>query len=215
MIIAPSILSADFGNLERDIKLVENEVKYLHVDVMDGHFVPNITFGPDVVAAIRKFTNLTLDCHLMIDNPAEYVEQFADAGGDILTVHIESTVHIDRVLQQIKSKGVKAGIVLNPGTPVADLIEILPVVDQVLVMTVNPGFGGQTFIPRTLKKIEELVKIREANGYHYDIEVDGGVNENTIKQCSDAGANVFVAGSYVYGKPNPVAQIKKLKTAVN
>lgn len=214
MIIAPSILSADFGHLERDIKLIKNEVKYLHVDVMDGHFVSNITFGPDVVAAIRKFTNLTLDCHLMIDNPADYVEQFADAGGDILTVHIESTVHIDRVLQQIKNKGVKAGIVLNPGTPVAALSEVLPMVDQVLVMTVNPGFGGQTFIPRTLQKIAELAKLREANGYHYDIEVDGGVNETTIKQCSDAGANVFVAGSYVYGHIDPIAQIKKLEAAI-
>ncbi|MFD0898528.1 ribulose-phosphate 3-epimerase [Loigolactobacillus binensis] len=214
MIIAPSILSADFGHLERDIKLVENEVKYLHVDVMDGHFVPNITFGPDMVAAIHKFTNLTLDCHLMIDNPADYVEQFAAAGGDILTVHIESTVHIDRVLQQIKNKGVKAGIVLNPGTSVTALSEVLPTVDQVLVMTVNPGFGGQTFIPRTLQKIAELAKLREANGYHYDIEVDGGVNETTIKQCSDAGANVFVAGSYIYGHIDPIAQIKKLEAAI-
>lgn len=214
MIIAPSILSADFGNLERDIKLVENEVKYLHVDVMDGHFVPNITFGPDVVSAIRKFTNLTLDCHLMIDNPADYVEQFADAGGDILTVHIESTVHIERVLQQIKNKGIKAGIVLNPGTPITALTEVLPIVDQVLVMTVNPGFGGQTFIPRTLQKIAELAKLREVYNYHYDIEVDGGVNETTIKQCGDAGANVFVAGSYVYGNADPTAQIKKLEAAI-
>lgn len=138
-----SILSAGFGNLERDIKLVENEFKCLHVDVMDGHFIPNITFRRAVVAAIRKFTNLTLDCYLMIYNPADYVEQFVDVGGDILTVHIE------RGLQQIKNKGVKVGIVLNPGTPIA---AFLPIVDQVLVMTVNPRFGGSTFIPRTLQK---------------------------------------------------------------
>jgi ribulose-phosphate 3-epimerase len=214
MIIAPSILSADFGNLERDVHKIEKAVKYLHIDIMDGHFVPNITFGPDVVSTIRKFTNLTLDCHLMIETPEKYVEQFIDAGGDIITVHVESTPHILRVLQLIKDKGAKAGIVLNPGTPLSAIEEALPLVDQVLIMTVNPGYGGQKFLPTMVNKIQRLADLRQKQSYKFDIEVDGGVNDQTIKLCADAGANVFVAGSYVYGSEDPVAQIKTLEAVV-
>lgn len=214
MIIAPSILSADFGNLERDVHTIENDVDYLHVDIMDGHFVPNITFGPDVVATIRKFTHLTLDCHLMIETPEKYVEQFIDAGGDIITVHVESTPHILRVIQLIKDKGAKAGIVLNPGTPLSAIEEVLPLVDQVLIMTVNPGFGGQKFIPTMVNKIKRLKDLRDQYHYDFDIEVDGGVNDQTVKKCFDAGANVFVAGSYVYGSDDPITRIKALEEAV-
>ncbi|ANK62120.1 ribulose-phosphate 3-epimerase [Loigolactobacillus backii] len=215
MVIAPSILSANFANLEKDIHVVEaGKVSYLHVDVMDGHFVPNITFGPSVVAAIRKVTKLTLDCHLMIENPENLIPEFAKAGGDILTIHVESTRHIFRALQLIHDNGAKAGIVLNPGTSLEAIKPVLSLVDQVLVMTVNPGFGGQKFIPEMVKKVADLKQIRDAGGYQFDIEVDGGINDKTIKLCSDAGANVFVAGSYVYGVDDPVKQIKTLENAV-
>lgn len=214
MIIAPSILSADFGNLERDIHKVENEVKYLHIDIMDGHFVPNITFGPGVVATIRQLTNLTLDCHLMIETPEKYIKQFIEAGGDIITVHVESTPHILRVVQMIKEAGAKAGVVINPGTPLSSLEEVLPLVDQVLIMTVNPGFGGQVFIPTMVNKIRRLADLRMACHYKFDIEVDGGVNSQTVQECYAAGANVFVAGSYIYASDDPITRIKALENAI-
>ncbi|CAJ1230444.1 ribulose-phosphate 3-epimerase [Lactiplantibacillus xiangfangensis] len=215
MKIAPSILSADFCNLKHDIELVEKAgVEYLHVDVMDGHFVPNITFGPSVVADIRKNTNLVLDCHLMIENPEQYIEDFAKAGGDILTIHVESTRHIYRALQLIHDNNVKAGIVLNPGTPLAEIEPVLPLVDQVLVMTVNPGFGGQTFIHDMVKKIQKLKEIKDQNKYSFDIEVDGGINDKTLVDCYKAGANVFVAGSFVYDAEVPKKQVELLKNAV-
>ncbi|WP_125980012.1 ribulose-phosphate 3-epimerase [Loigolactobacillus iwatensis] len=215
MVIAPSILSANFANLEKDIHVVEaGQVSYLHVDVMDGHFVPNITFGPSVVAAIRKVTKLTLDCHLMIENPENLIPEFAKAGGDILTIHVESTRHIYRALQLIHDNGAKAGIVLNPGTSLEAIKPVLSLVDQVLVMTVNPGFGGQKFIPEMVNKVAKLNQIRQTGNYQFDIEVDGGINDKTIKSCSDAGANVFVAGSYVYGADDPVKQIKTLENVV-
>ncbi|TFI87584.1 ribulose-phosphate 3-epimerase [Carnobacterium divergens] len=215
MKISPSILSADFANLERDIRIVEEGgADYIHVDVMDGHFVPNITLGPNIVLAIRPVTKLPLDCHLMIENPEKYIEDFAKAGADIITVHVESTPHIHRAIQMIKNAGVRAGVVLNPGTPVAAVEYVLSECDMVLVMTVNPGFGGQSFIPETLKKIEKLKQLKEANHYHYEIEVDGGIVPETAKQCKQAGADVFVAGSYVYNAEDPQKQIQHLKEAL-
>lgn len=215
MKIAPSILSADFCNLERDIALVEKAgVEYLHVDVMDGHFVPNITFGPGVVSSIRKNTNLVLDCHLMIENPEDYIEEFAKAGGDILTIHVESTRHIYRALQLIHENNAKAGIVLNPGTPLSEIEPVLPIVDQVLVMTVNPGFGGQKFIHQMVDKVRALKELKDQNNYSFDIEVDGGINDKTLVDCHKAGANVFVAGSYIYGAEDPQSRIKLLRNAV-
>lgn len=215
MKISPSILSADFANLERDIRIVEEGgADYIHVDVMDGHFVPNITLGPNIVSAIRPVTKLPLDCHLMIENPEKYIEDFAKAGADIITVHAESTPHIHRAIQMIKNAGVRAGVVLNPGTPVAAVEYVLSECDMVLVMTVNPGFGGQSFIPETLKKIEKLKQLKEANHYHYEIEVDGGIVPETATQCKQAGADVFVAGSYVYNAEDPQKQIQHLKEAL-
>lgn len=215
MKIAPSILSADFANLERDIKLVEKAgADYIHVDVMDGQFVPNITIGAGVVAAIRPVTKLPLDVHLMIMNPERYVEDFAKAGADIIVVHQESTLHLHRVMQMIKNAGVKAGVVINPATPVEAIKQVLPMADLVLVMTVNPGFGGQAFIPECLTKIEELAALRTELGLDYEIEVDGGVVPETAKQCAEAGADVFVAGSYVYNAESPAERIDALKAAI-
>lgn len=212
MKIAPSILSADFANLGQDVKMVEElGADYIHVDVMDGHFVPNITFGPNVVAAIRPITKLPLDCHLMIEQPELYVADFANAGADIINVHVEATPHIHRVLQLIKSLGVKAGVTINPGTPVAAIAHVLSMADLVLVMTVNPGFGGQKFIPEMMEKVAELATLRDEKGYVYEIEVDGGVTAETIGACKEAGADVFVAGSYIYDAEEPGARIQALR----
>lgn len=215
MKIAPSILSADFANLQRDIQLMERAgADYIHVDVMDGQFVPNITLGPNVVSAIRPITKLPLDVHLMIVNPENYIDDFAKAGADIIMVHAEATPHIHRALQMIRNQGVKAGVVINPGTPLTVIEHILGMVDMVLIMTVNPGFGGQSFIPESLEKITMLTAMREARQLTFDIEVDGGIVPETAKLCKAAGANVFVAGSYIYGAEDPIERLALLKEAL-
>ncbi|MGX7245092.1 ribulose-phosphate 3-epimerase [Enterococcus quebecensis] len=216
MKLAPSILSADFANLERDIQLVEKlGADYIHVDVMDGQFVPNITLGPNVVSAIRPVTKLPLDVHLMIVQPENYIDAFAKAGSDIITVHAEATPHIHRAVQMIKDSGVKAGVVINPGTPLSAIEYVLDLVDQVLIMTVNPGFGGQSFIESSLDKIAQLKEWKESKGYSYDIEVDGGIDPSTAKRCKEAGANVFVAGSYIYNSESPKDRIEALRAALD
>ncbi|MHC5228552.1 ribulose-phosphate 3-epimerase [Enterococcus sp. LJL99] len=216
MKIAPSILSADFANLERDIQLVEKlGADYIHVDVMDGQFVPNITLGPNVVSAIRPVTKLPLDVHLMIVDPENYVDAFAKAGADIITVHQEATPHIHRAMQMIKASGVKAGVVINPGTPLCAIEHVLDLADLVLIMTVNPGFGGQSFIESSLDKIAQLKEWKETKGYTYEIEVDGGIVPETAKRCKEAGADVFVAGSYIYNSESPKDRIDALRAVLD
>lgn len=198
--ILPSILSADFANLERDVKELEQiGIDMFHIDVMDGNFVPNISFGFPIIEAIRSKTDKIFDCHLMIARPEEYVERFCNAGCDMVSFHIEATNHADRVIQIIKNSGKKAGIVLNPQTSIESVKYLLPKLDYVLIMTVNPGFGGQKFIPEMLEKIEELAKIREEKGYSFLIQVDGGVNVETSKLCRDRGADLLVCGSFLFG----------------
>lgn len=212
--IAPSILSADFAKLGEEIKDVEKGgADYIHVDVMDGHFVPNITIGPLIVDAIRPITDLPLDVHLMIENPDNYIPAFAEAGADIITVHYEACPHLHRTLQLIKDNNVKCGVVINPSTPVCVIQEILHLVDMVLVMTVNPGFGGQSFIHEAVPKVKQLDTLRKEHHYTYEIEIDGGVNVDTAKLCTDAGADVLVAGSAVYNKADRAAAIKAIRDA--
>ena len=199
--IAPSILSADFSKLGEEISDVEKGgAELIHVDVMDGHFVPNITIGPLVVESIRPITKLPLDVHLMIENPDQYIESFAKAGADYITVHVEACRHLHRTIQLIKSFGVKAGVVLNPATPVQLIEPILEELDIVLLMSVNPGFGGQKFIPSVLNKIKQVRDLAKQKGVQLEIEVDGGVNEQTARLCVEAGATILVAGSAVYNQ---------------
>ena len=214
--IAPSILAADYANFASELKRIEEtSAEYVHIDIMDGQFVPNITFGADVVASMRKHSKLVFDCHLMVVNPERFVDAFAQAGADIMTIHAESTLHIHGALQKIKKAGMKAGVVINPGTPVSAIEPVLSLVDQVLIMTVNPGFGGQAFIPEMLEKVEKVAKIRDEKGYDFDIEVDGGVDNKTIKACYQAGANVFVAGSYLFKATDLAAQVETLLVALD
>ena len=197
--LAPSILSADFGNLAADVGAVQEAgADWIHVDVMDGHFVPNITIGPPVVKAVRRATNLPVDVHLMIEDPSRYVADFAEAGADIITVHAEACTHLHRTLQQIRSLGKKAGVSLNPHTSPEVISYVLGSLDLVLVMSVNPGFGGQAFIPEILPKIEAIRQMIDHSGHDIDLEVDGGVKPGTCKQVVDAGADVLVAGSAIF-----------------
>ncbi|MDF2039661.1 ribulose-phosphate 3-epimerase [Cytobacillus oceanisediminis] len=210
--IAPSILSADFSKLGEEIKDVEHGgADYIHVDVMDGHFVPNITIGPLIVDAIRPVTKLPLDVHLMIEDPDNYIEAFANAGADYITVHAEACKHLHRTIHFIKSFGVKAGVVLNPATPVNMIEHVIDDIDMVLLMSVNPGFGGQKFIHGVLPKIEAVKKMADAKGLNIEIEVDGGVNEETAQLCIEAGANVLVAGSAIYNQKDRAGAIAALK----
>lgn len=214
MKIAPSILSADFANLARDVAVVEKAgVQYLHIDIMDGHFVSNLTFGANVVQALRSHSDLVFDCHMMVDDPGQYVADFAQAGANIMGIHAEATPHLHAVLALIKNAGMKAEVVINPATPVSAIEEVLPMVDQVLVMTVDPGFGGQSFLPETLHKVEQLAAAKQKNQWHYDIEVDGGLNDQTVRQAVKAGANVIVAGSYIFGVADPAERIAALTKA--
>jgi len=212
--IAPSILSADFAKLGAEILDVERGgADYIHVDVMDGHFVPNITIGPLIVEAIRPVTKLPLDVHLMIENPDRYIESFARAGADIITVHVEACPHLHRTIQLIKSFGIKAGVVLNPATSASTIEHILEDIDMVLLMTVNPGFGGQKFIHSVVPKIKQVREMIDAKGLNIEIEIDGGVNEQTAKLCVDAGANVLVAGSAVFNFEDRKERIEKIRNS--
>lgn len=210
--IAPSILSANFAELGAEINEVERAgADYIHVDVMDGNFVPNITIGPLVVEAIKPTTNLPLDVHLMIENPDQYIEAFAKAGASIITVHQETSVHLHRTIHLIKRFGVKAGVAINPATPAAMMEPVLPYIDLALVMTVNPGFGGQSFIPETISKIKTLDEWRKRHDYAYEIEVDGGINVETAKICVENGADVLVAGSAIFNKPDREKALKAIR----
>ncbi len=214
-LIAPSILSADFSRLGEEINAVERVgADWIHVDVMDGHFVPNITIGPAVVEAVKRVTGLPLDVHLMIENADQYLEDFVKAGSDSLTVQVEACVHLHRTIQAIKELGVKAAVALNPSTPVSTIEWILEEVDMVLIMSVNPGFGGQKFIPQALQKIEELKSMIGARNPNVLIQVDGGVNEKTIRSVSKAGADVFVAGSAIFGSSDYGETISKFRSLV-
>jgi ribulose-phosphate 3-epimerase len=214
--IAPSILSADFAHLAEQIQAVaEGGATVLHVDVMDGHFVPNITIGPPVVASLRKVTNLPLDCHLMIENPDQYIPAFVDAGADWISVHQEACVHLNRTIELIRSHGANPGVVINPATPVGTLEEVLDMVHHVLVMSVNPGFGGQKFIPSSLEKVRKLALMRTARNANFRIEIDGGMAPDTVGQAVRAGVEVLVAGNAVFGHGSPrenTQQLLKLAT---
>ncbi|HMM20477.1 MAG TPA: ribulose-phosphate 3-epimerase [Selenomonadales bacterium] len=210
--IAPSILSADFSRLGEDIRRVEEAgADLLHIDVMDGHFVPNLTFGPPVVSAIRKVSKLPFDVHLMINNPQDMLMPFIAAGADIITVHAETAPHLHRLLQTIKEQGRLAGVSLNPSTPLAAIEEVLDIADMVLIMSVNPGFGGQKFIPAALDKIARLRRMITARKLAVDIEVDGGINPATARQVTAAGADILVAGSAVYGAADVKTAISALR----
>src|SRR5256885_4802854 len=214
--LAPSILSADFARLAEQVQAAEEGgATVLHVDIMDGHFVPNITIGPPVVASLRKATNLPLDCHLMIENPDEYIPAFADAGADWISVHQEACRHLNRTLQLIRSHGAQVGVVLNPATPVQTLGEVLEMVDYILVMSVNPGFGAQKFIPGSLEKVRKLATMRNSKGLDYRIEIDGGVSLGNVADIARAGAEILVAGNAVFGKGNVKDNVKNLLKAAN
>jgi ribulose-phosphate 3-epimerase len=214
--IAPSILTADFGRIGDQVReAVDGGADYIHLDVMDGHFVPVITFGPLVVTAVRKAVDITLDVHLMIERPEDYLTSFRDAGGDILNVHVEACRHLHRTLEEVRRLGALAGICLNPATPLSTIDEVLADVDQVMVMAVNPGWGGQTFIKSSVDKVKRLRAQIDSRGLNVQIEVDGGINLSSGPRCAAAGADVLVAGSFVYNDKSPVAEnIGTLRRAI-
>ena len=214
VLIAPSILSADFARLGDAIAAAERGgADLIHVDVMDGHFVPNITIGVPVVKSLKRIATVPLDVHLMIENADQYIDAFADAGAGMISVHVEALRHVHRTVHAIKARGVKAGVVLNPGTPVAALTEIAGDVDFVLVMSVNPGFGGQTFIPRSESKLREVRALLDAAGNPAPVEIDGGVDQHNIARLVSAGARIFVAGSAIFNTPDPERATRELKAA--
>lgn len=214
-ILAPSILSADFSNLSQQIRLTEmGGADWIHCDVMDGHFVPNITIGPVIVKAVRKITKLPVDVHLMIEKPDRYLEAFADAGADYISVHVEEVIHLNRTINRIKELGCKAGTVINPATPVAAITDIAEYLDLLLIMTVNPGFGGQKFIANSIRRIEEAVNLRSRLKAKFLIEIDGGVNTDTIVMAKKAGVDVFVAGSAIFDADNITATTTEMKNLI-
>lgn len=207
--LAPSILSADFARLLEDVKKVENAgCEYLHIDVMDGHFVPNITLGPQIVKSLRKDVNMIFDAHLMIENPDNYIKDFVDTGCDIIVVHQEACKHLHRTIQNIKSHGIKAGVSLNPATSIECIKHIIEDIDMVLIMTVNPGFGGQSFIESMIPKIEELKSFIDSKGLNIDIQVDGGIKPSNVDKVVKAGANIIVAGSAIFNSDDIESTIK-------
>ena len=214
--VAPSILAADFGNLERDIATINNsEADYLHVDIMDGQFVPNISFGQDITKVMHKLSDKPLDVHLMIEKPERYVESFVSSGASILTVHLEASVHLHRTLQAIKAEGMKAGVAINPHTSVDLLKDVINDIDVVLIMSVNPGFGGQSFIDNTFNKVQRLKKIIAMNNASTLIEIDGGVTDENAAELAKAGADILVAGSFVFKAEDQPQTIKNLKQIAN
>ncbi|MBI3604709.1 MAG: ribulose-phosphate 3-epimerase [Nitrospirae bacterium] len=213
--IAPSILSADFCHLGDEIKRVEAAgADFIHVDVMDGHFVPNLTIGPPVIEFIRKATTLPLDVHLMIENPERYIDEFVSAGSDILTVHVETCPHLHRTIQQIKEKGIKAGVTLNPSTPLSSVEEVIGDADLLLIMSVNPGFGGQKFIPSMIDKIKRARKLIDSKGFKAMLEVDGGLKTDNVKEISNAGCDVFVAGSAIFKSKDYAETISAMRKLI-